>query len=193
MIVLAREWGYSAVLSPLVPESGTAPYLEAGMSEHTRLVALTRAIGEESSVRASTPGLVRLATPEDRDALIALDARCFEPFWRYGPRELAAAFAADRVTVCEDGAGDVAGYVVITLRGVSATVSRIAVAPGARRAGLASAMMSDALRWATGVRAMGVSLCTQADNVGSRALYRATGFAEVAEGYSLLVSGAQPR
>ena len=192
VIRLSGEWGHAGVLSPLVTEADAVPYRDAGMRSHTRLVAFTRSLRALPPVAHRTPEVPRLATPEDSEALLALDAACFDGFWRYGGREIARAFATDHVTVCAGAGLELAGYLVVTLRGVSATISRIAVAPQARRAGIGTSLITDALRWARDARALGVSLCTQECNSASRALYSATGFTEVADRYSLLATGAQP-
>lgn len=190
VIRLTGEWGHTGTLSPLVTDADAAPYLDAGMRPHARLVAFTRPL-DRLSVMPDTTQTPRLATPEDAEAILAVDAACFGEFWRYGTREVARALAGDRVTVCAGAGGEVAGYLVVTLRGVSATISRVAVDPRARRSRVASALIADALRWARDARALGVSLCTQEENSASRALYRAMGFSEVVDRYSLLVTGAQ--
>ena len=191
VIRLAGGWRHAGTLSPLVTDADAAPYLDAGMRPHARLVAFMRSLDSVPAV-PETPYEPRLATEEDLDAILAVDAACFGEFWRYGRREVVRALAGDRVTVCPGAGGEVTGYLVVTLRGASATISRIAVAPQARRAGIGSLLIADALRWAGDARALGVSLCTQEENSASRALYSATGFTEVADRYSLLVSGAQP-
>lgn len=191
VIRLAGEWGHAGTLSPLVTDADAAPYLDAGMHAYARLVAFTRSLEAMPSV-TETPEALRRATPKDAEAILAVDAACFGEFWRYGTREVARALAGDRVTVCPGAGDEIAGYLVVTLRGVSATISRVAVAPQARRAGIGSVLIADALRWSSDARALGVSLCTQEENSASRALYRAMGFSEVADRYSLLVTGAQP-
>lgn len=191
VIRLAGEWGHAGTLSPLVTDADAAPYLDAGMRPHARLVAFTRPLEALPTV-PDVPEVPRLAAPEDAEAILAVDAASFGEFWRYGRREVARALAGDRVTVCVDADDEVAGYLVVTLRGVSATISRVAVAPKARRSGVGSALIADALRWASDAHALGVSLCTQEENSASRALYRAMGFSEVVDRYSVLVTGAQP-
>lgn len=191
VIRLAGEWGHAGTLSPLLTDAEALPYLDAGMRPHARLVAFTRPLDRVPAMPA-TQAESRRATEEDLEAILAVDAACFGEFWRYGRREVARALAGDRVTVCVGAGLEVAGYLVVTLRGVSATISRVAVAPQARRAGIGSVLIADALRWASDARALGVSLCTQEENSASRALYGAMGFSEVADRYSLLVTGAQP-
>lgn len=188
VIRLAGEWGHAGALSPLVADADAAPYLDAGMRPHSRLVAFTRSL-DGLPAMPDTPQATRLATPKDAEAILAVDAASFGTFWRYGRREVARGFATDRVTVCAGAGLEVAGYLVVTLRGVSATISRVAVDPRARRSRVASALIADALRWARDARALGVSLCTQEENSASRALYRAMGFSEVVDRYSLLVTG----
>ena len=95
----------------------------------------------------------------------------------------------ERVIVACDGPGSIAGYVTTSLHGATVTVGRLAVAPENRRAGVATALLADGARWALRVGALGVTLCTQDHNQGSRALYRRAGMRQVGEDYALAVIG----
>jgi GNAT superfamily N-acetyltransferase len=67
----------------------------------------------------------------------------------------------------------------------SATLSRLATAPHARRCGIGRALLSETARWATDNGAVTLALCTQEENAESRSLYAATGLSEVPERFAL--------
>lgn len=187
----AASSGYASVMSPLTAVSNVEPFTRAGMRERIRLRAFVRDAGASCPASAKPPSArIRLATPDDLGALTALDARCFESFWRYGAAELSHALAHERLTVCEDACGELMGYASCGLSGASITVGRLAVDGARRRSGLGAALLDDALRWARTTEALGVSLCTQLDNTAARGLYNAGGFEELDEEYALMEADA---
>jgi ribosomal protein S18 acetylase RimI-like enzyme len=182
---LARSRGLERVLTPLVPESVWEPYAAAGADDVRRIVALQGFAGEVPG--AALPDGVRLrpADAGDVPTLVALDNACFDEFWRYGEPEMTEALGRERVVVAEVVGAQIAGYSTSSLHGASATVGRLAVAPSARRRGIARALLADAARWASEREAFALTLCTQEENLVSRALYRERGFFELDERYLL--------
>lgn len=187
---VARSQGLRRVLSPLVDEVRAVSFGEAGMKELARLTAYTLPQGGLRSGRPPGSVVVRPARSDDVDALVELEAGCFDDFWRHGDAEISEALAADHVGVVEDEAGGIAGYAVSARSGSVVTVGRLATREGQRRRGVASALLSDADAWAGRLGARGLSLCTQAHNSAARALYRGAGFTEVVGDFHLLISEA---
>jgi ribosomal protein S18 acetylase RimI-like enzyme len=114
---------------------------------------------------------LRPAVREDVDTLVALEQQLF------GVDAWSAASVRDevlagRVVVAADP--HLAGYVVIRPAGDAVDLMRIAVAPAARRRGLARALLG-AVR--SDVRLL---LEVSADNTGALAFYAAEGFVEIA-------------
>jgi [ribosomal protein S18]-alanine N-acetyltransferase len=114
---------------------------------------------------------LRPAVREDVDTLVALEQQLF------GVDAWSAASVRDevlagRVVVAADP--QLAGYVVIRPAGDAVDLMRIAVAPAARRRGLARALLG-AVR--SDVRLL---LEVSADNTGALAFYAAEGFVEIA-------------
>ncbi len=182
---LASDRGFDTVLSPLATGRDLEPYRTAGMREEARIVVFSAPVG---SVRKAEPpaGIrLRLAMAGDAEALLELDAECFESFWRYGPPEFARMFEEDRVLLCEDGGG-VIGYAACSHFGASATLGRLGVAPRARRLGVGRALLAAAAGDALRAGAMGMSLCTQAGNRESRELYLCAGLVRMDAEYALL-------
>lgn len=183
---LAADRGFETVLSPLATRRDLEPYLLAGMDEEARIVAFSAPVG---SVRRSEPPAgtrLRHATAGDAEALLELDADCFEPFWRYGSPEFARMFVEDRALLCEGDGGGVIGYAACSHFGASATLGRLAVARRARRLGVGRALLAAAAEDALRAGAMGMSLCTQAGNRESRELYRSAGLVRTDADYALL-------
>lgn len=121
----------------------------------------------------------RAATAADLPALVALDAEVFgadawsEPSWA---GELAQVPATRQVEVLTDDAGVLLAYVVLMVVADVADLQRIAVAPSARRSGLARELLDAALAGARGRGCARVLLEVAADNGPANALYRAAGF-----------------
>ena len=182
----ASSHGFARVLSPLVPERALGAYLEFGMAVVEYVVALQGGVDRLAGVAARVSDVrLRPAEPSDLDDLLAIDAACFDGFWRYGLAELTHALRDDRVTVATIGSGGVVGYVTSSVFAGTCTIGRLAVDPAARRGGVASALLADAATAAVNERAFAVSLCTQEGNAASRALYARCGLAEVGERYAL--------
>lgn len=181
---VARAQGFSEVLSPLATEAELPAYLSAGMQVLEPIVAL-QGLAQDIAARPviSTVG-VQIATRADLDAVVGLDAACFDEFWRYGPHEVGECMTHDRVTLAEKH-GVLVGYATCSLHGASATVGRLAVSPEARRQGVASALLRDAASFALRSEAFAITLCTQRANADSRALYETMSFRELPETYTL--------
>ena len=189
-VAVARQHGFARLVSPLLPEILLDGYRRAGMRAEYPVVAIQ---GLPTQVASLEPGEgVRLsaAVPGDRAELadlIALDAECFEPFWRYGEPELIELLATERAVVARTDSGDLIGYTLATVSRGAATLGRLAVSPRARRQGVGRALVADVARWAGESGAMTLGLCTQEDNTASRALYRSAGLHEIEDRYAMAI------
>ncbi|MDZ4168734.1 MAG: GNAT family N-acetyltransferase [Coriobacteriia bacterium] len=184
---IAASRGYRRVMSPLIQEGAAAPYRRCGMGDLEGLVAFTVAAGGVARGRTPRAHPPEAATPTDVEALERIDVECFGAFWRHGPEEFGRMLATDHVRVVRDDAGVAVGYAASTLLGSTVSVSKLAVIPGARRRGVATALLCDADRWALRCGALGISLCTQESNYAGRTAYEAAGFRTDAHRYLLLV------
>jgi ribosomal protein S18 acetylase RimI-like enzyme len=186
----AREHGFSQVVSPLLPVDLLGEYRRSGMRIVQRIVALQGVPARLG--HADPPPGVTLRPAEDADlaALVELDAACFEPFWRYDLDGLTRLMRRERMTVAEDGPGELIGYTLATVSGGTALLGRVCTAPSARRRGVGRALVADAAAWAATAGGETMTLCTQEENAASRALYRAAGFSEVPEAYAFALREA---
>jgi ribosomal protein S18 acetylase RimI-like enzyme len=183
---VAAEHGFGRLLSPLLPEMLLVPYLRAGMRVAERVVALQADPGFVS-VGSAGSASIRQGTPEDLSAVAAIDAEGFGDFWRWGEPDLLGMLAEERLAVAEDGCGAIIGYTLATLDRGTATLTRLAVLPGARRQGVGTALLGESAAWAAARGARTISLCTQVNNVASRALYRSSGFVELEHVYAFAI------
>jgi len=184
---VAADHGFTSLLSPLVTSEALEPYLECGFRIAESLVVLQGLVDDVVMGGVPTDVVVREATREDVADLAAIDAWCFDTFWRYREPELLEALAAERVVAAVDPDGAVIGYATCSDHGSTVTVGRLAVAPAARRHGVGSTLLRHCAGWAAERQALAVSLCTQEHNAASRALYSSTGMHELDDDYALAV------
>lgn len=174
---VACERGFSRLLAPLVPDDAVAPYLSAGFVERQRIVVY-RAQPLAGVARPAPAGVaLRAGTAADRAAVAALDAACFDSFWRYDAEALREYQESERLGIAE-AAGKVIGYTLSTVHGAEATIGRLAVEAAHRGRGVGSALLADSVLDAARKGALAVTLCTQEENEESRRLYRRAGFRE---------------
>lgn len=180
----AAEHGFGRVLSPLLPEETLGAYLSAGMRTVQRVVPIQ---GRPRLVAHTEPPpgvVVRAGTAADIPAVAGIDSACFEEFWRWGEEDLLGFLAEERLAVAEAGDGAIIGYTLATLAHGATTLTRLAVAPDARRRGVGRALLAESAGWAMRSGAVTLALCTQVDNAASRQLYAAAGLRELEGAYA---------
>ncbi len=184
---IAREQGFSALLSPLLAESVLPPYLAAGFKEAHRIVLLRAEAGRFDEGPGMTPAGIstRLALPDDMGPLAELDHDCFDEFWRYEPHRMAERLSVGRTMVAESD-GMLVGYTHATIDRGNGSIGRLAVLGTMRRRGIGTALLSGIMRFLIASGADVVSLCTQEENAASRALYARVGLREMPERLVLL-------
>ena len=190
---VAREVGLGGVLSPLLPLDLLGPYRRAGLEVCEQIVAIQ---GHTQGVLpvGPPPGIaLRRGDEADLPVLAVLDVASFSDFWAYHEPDLAEYASTERLVVAETAEGEVIGYTLATVSGGAATLGRLAVAPQARRRGLARALVADVARWAEQTGALTLSLCTQESNAAARGLYAASGLVEVANVYGFAIGSAKTR
>ena len=188
--VCAREMGLGQLLSPLLPVSLLGPYRRERMSVCQRITAIQ---GHPRGVLRADPPLgvqFRSGRSEDLEMVRALDARCFDDFWRYGDSELRGLFASERLVVAENDQGELIGYTLATVSRGAVTLGRLGVEPAARHRGVGRALVYEVARWADDAGAQTISLCTQEENTAARRLYAVAGLAEVRDVYGFAIGDA---
>ena len=180
----ARAHGFGRVLSPLLPADLLGGYRRAGMHDLQPIVAI-QGIPDRVRVVSAPPGIVlREAASGDAGALANLDAECFEEFWRFGAEELSALLSRERCVLAETADGVLIGYTLATVSRGAAVLTRLCTAPRVRRTGVGAVLLSDVGAWCRQTGASTIALCTQAENVASRALYASAGLVEIKGRYA---------
>jgi ribosomal-protein-alanine N-acetyltransferase len=127
------------------------------------------------------------ATLEDLAALVALEARCHtHPWSERGLRDAMTPAAGEGAILVlrqpwtpEDECRGIRAYCAYQVVADEVHVHNLAVAPDARRLGLARSLLAFALEIAAGKGARAAHLEVRAGNAAARALYRGAGFQEV--------------
>ena len=179
-LALALEHGYSCLLSPLIAEELSTPYMRAGMQVATRLVVLRRGPTPEDVTAPEPPlppGVVLSEGSLDSlEEILRLDQRCFEPLWAYDRQLLGGYLMNDRVVEARDEDARLVGFTMSSIEGSQGSLGRLGVDPAMRRRGLAKALVADAARALAWQGIGSVTLTTQVENAPARALYAACGF-----------------
>lgn len=118
---------------------------------------------------------IRPARPDDLPRLLELERACYSDPWSARGLEEALAPPAGFGLVAE-GARGVVGYLIARDVGGSGEILNLAVAPGARRRGLAQDLVAGALEVMASQGATEVFLEVRESNAAARALYDRAGF-----------------
>ena len=123
------------------------------------------------------PLTLRDARHVDLDAVADLERVSFPIPWKreYFEVEVGAPWRFNRVALSD---GSLAGYVFCAFAGGEVHVNKIAVAPGFRRQGVASALMDDVFAFAARVNAEEIFLEVRFSNQPARAFYAGLLFTE---------------
>ncbi|MCU1455392.1 MAG: acetyltransferase [Acidimicrobiales bacterium] len=181
---LALQGIYRVVTSALGGHE-RRPFIAAGFSVHERLHLLSHDLAALPVPRSAVP--VRRARTNDRPAVLALDQRAFQAFWRlddHGLHEAIAATPSSRFRVAVTP--EVVGYAVWGRAADRGYLQRLAADPTHRRQGVATALVADGLHWLRRHRVTRVVVNTQEGNEAALAAYLALGFRLEPEGLAVL-------
>jgi ribosomal protein S18 acetylase RimI-like enzyme len=173
---------HTAALGPAEQE----PFLRCGFVVHERLHLLEHDLVEIPS--PARPVRLRRGRHLDRRALLAMDHRCFPPYWQidqHGLRSALRATAVARLRVATDQ-GALVGYAVTGRSLHRGYLQRLAVDPDHQGRGLGRTLVSDALGWSRRRGARTVVVNTQEHNDRALALYEHLGFTRRPDGLAVL-------
>jgi ribosomal protein S18 acetylase RimI-like enzyme len=182
-----QSHGYEAVVTSAVNVADSLPFVDAGFDVRERLHLLEHTLRTLPDAHEPARSL-RRARRSDRAAVVDLDQRAFDTFWRLdetGLREALRATPSVRFRVGQHSAG-VAGYSITGRAGTQGYLQRIAVDPDVRRQGWGRALVVDALRWLVRHDASRALVNTQLDNDAAMALYESCGFRQLPTGLCVL-------
>lgn len=127
----------------------------------------------------SGAAVVRRAAMADLDAIVAIESASFATPWsRASFRDMVVGDGA-LLLVAVDAGDRVVGFAVLITAADEAELANLAVAPSARRGGVATRLVEDVLARAEAAGAQEVFLEVRESNAAARALYAAQGFTEV--------------
>jgi GNAT superfamily N-acetyltransferase len=178
--------GYEGVVTTALTRTEQGPFRAAGFEEQEQLRLLSHDLARLPPLPDAP---LRRAHDSDRDAVLAVDASAFRPFWRMDEWGLNDALGATPVSRFRVAVGDrrtVVGYAISGRTAQRGYLQRLAVRPADQRRGLGRALVIDALRW---MRRRGVERAvvnTQLDNDAAYRLYLGLGFREEAWGLAVL-------
>jgi ribosomal protein S18 acetylase RimI-like enzyme len=190
ILAVARSRGYGRVMSPLMLQGRSGPYRAKGFEDLERLVAYTRRVTPDDARERGVPAHpLREAVTADVGGIVSMEAECFDEYWRHGDAEVLRAIESDEVMVALAADGrSLAGVAICGWCDPVMTIGRLAVAPHARRSGVARALLVAAIARAGRRGMLGISLCTQRDNEPARALYESMGFTAAPDDHRILVA-----
>lgn len=189
LVAAARERGIRRLLTGALAPAEQATFRDAGFAIHDRLHLLAHDLESVPTVAPPAGVKLRRARRGELGAVLAVDGRAFDGFWRLdraGLDDAIHATASARVRVAADRHGAVVGYVVTGRSGDRGYVQRLAVDPSLRRAGIGAALVVDGLRWLRRRRSLSAVVNTQVANDGALALYRRLGFVLQPDGLTVL-------
>ncbi len=177
---VARAQGFVDLVSPVVALGQAEPYRSAGMRVAHRILTMrAEKRGWRTETTAPPLGIeLRRARADDVPAVMAVDLRCFDDFWR-SDETCARRYIEEGRVVVALKAGRVIGYTHCTAEKGEGMLGRLAVVPPEQGGGVGSALLEDAMAYLWRSGAASVSLCTQEENTRSRSLYERAGFYQV--------------
>ena len=122
---------------------------------------------------------IRNAALSDLDALVELERACFSVPWTREQLKCEFPDARHEFLVAEGEDGSLLGYVAMMTVLDEGDISNVAVAPAARRRGIARALVAQMLQLAQRRELSFVTLEVREHNDGAIALYQQAGFVPV--------------
>lgn len=192
--------GYARVVTGALSPSEQTSFRSAGFrpSEELHLLAHDLRALPPIPPRLRPDVALRRAGRGDRPAVLVVDARAFDAFWRLdcaGLEEAMSATPHSRFRVAAIGPADrerIVGYTITGRAGRRGYLQRLAVDPDVQRGGIGSLLVVDALRWLKRWRADRAMVNTQLQNGGALALYERLGFRRETVGLAVLAADLQP-
>lgn len=121
----------------------------------------------------------RAATEDDVAEMALIEMASFSDPWPAQAFSSVLAMPSARVVVATDPKDFPLGYCVLLTAADQGEIANLAVAPHARRQGIADVLLREALHAATTKGVVAVYLEVRASNVAARTLYSTHGFREI--------------
>jgi [ribosomal protein S18]-alanine N-acetyltransferase len=128
--------------------------------------------------------LYRSYKPSDLEAIVELDAACFDPPFRFSSRAMRRFVEADNAwTTIAEADGKLAGFCIVHRERAETMdvgyVITIDVEKHFRRHGIGEQMLADAEAWVRASGAVGIMLHVFVNNTGAVRFYERTGYSRI--------------
>ena len=124
---------------------------------------------------------LRFATDEDVDALAEVHSRAFDSSWSAPDIARLMQIMGGFAVIAFDDAGGITGFILARAMARESEILTLAIAPWARRQGVASALVEAVAAEAAARDAESIFLEVAADNPAALALYERAGFVQVGQ------------
>ncbi|MDP8959592.1 MAG: GNAT family N-acetyltransferase [Actinomycetota bacterium] len=165
-----------AIVSPPLSDPGRGPWSDVGYQPFLLLDLYRRRLSADLPEPEQE---VKLGSPDDWGAALAVDQAAFRGLWRIDRAGLDEALRSTprSALLLSPGPGNqVAGFAVVGSSGSLAYLQRMAVRPESQGRGVGRSLVRAALRWSRAAGSRAVFLNTQPDNTAAGRLYRSEGF-----------------
>jgi ribosomal protein S18 acetylase RimI-like enzyme len=186
-VELLRRRGYTAAVTNALTPADALPFVDAGFTVRERLHLLAHDMHEVPRPHRAT----RRARPADRTAVLAVDDRAFDGFWRLDPAGLDDAVRATPSSRFRVGCvgESVVAYAISGRASTQGYLQRIAVHPDVRGRGWGRAVVADGLGWLSRHGAARTLVNTQLHNEAALGLYQSLGFRRLSVGLCVMGLG----
>lgn len=181
--------GAGSVFSPALFPGSTRLWRRTGFDDYATLDVMERPLLGEPSGRAGIE--VRSESRPDWDQILDVDREAFEGFWLMSRNGLVEAHDTNKTAVVLTARSDdrLTGYAIVGSQWGTAYLHRIAVRPADSGRGVGSALLDEAIRWATRTGARSMVLNVRPENARAKQVYQRAGFTDTGTALRVLRHG----
>lgn len=183
------DLGAGSIFSPALFPSSTRLWRRAGFDDYATLDVMERPLLGD----VARTGRIEVQTePQpDWDRILEVDREAFEGFWLMSRNGLVEAHDTNKTAVVLTAASEqrLFGYAIIGSQWGTAYLHRIAVRPADSGQGVGTALLDEAIRWATHTGARSMVLNVRPENTRAKSVYRRAGFSDTGTALRVLRHG----
>ncbi len=180
--------GADSVFSPALFPGSTRLWRRTGFDDYASLDVMERPLLGDVATKGEIE--VRSDSRPDWDQILDVDREAFEGFWLMSHNGLIEAHDTNKTAVVVTAQSDVllTGYAIVGSQWGTAYLHRIAVRPAESGRGVGSALLDEAIRWATRTGARSMVLNVRPENTRAKQVYRRAGFSDTGTALRVLRS-----